>query len=56
MTRIMLAGATGLIGVQLTALLAGQNAIELHCLLRQLPAQPPAAVVFHTGDPAGWPS
>lgn len=55
MTRIMLAGATGLIGGQLTALLAEQSAVELHCLVRQLPAQPRARVAFHAGNPAEWP-
>ena len=55
MTRVVIAGATGLIGKQLVVELAGQVGVETHILVRRKPARVPAGVIVHEAAAADWP-
>lgn len=55
MKRILITGATGLVGKQLAVALAGQDGIETHILVRRKPERVPAGVIVHMADPADWP-
>jgi uncharacterized protein YbjT (DUF2867 family) len=54
MTRILVAGASGLIGHQAANLLATSGA-EVHALLRKRSEQLVSSVIQHIGQSAGWP-
>ena len=53
--KILLAGASGLIGSKLVKLLAGCD-VELHILTRRLLETGKAAIVQIVSDPADWPA
>ena len=55
MKRILIAGATGLVGRQLALDIAGQEGIETHILVRRKPERVPAAVIVHEAAPTDWP-
>ncbi len=54
MTKILVAGATGLIGKQVVAELAGLEGIETHILARRAAEQMPLGVKLHALDAAEW--
>jgi uncharacterized protein YbjT (DUF2867 family) len=54
MTRVVIAGATGLIGKQLVVELAGQEGVETHILVRSKPAGVPSGVIVHEAASADW--
>lgn len=54
MKRIVIAGATGLIGMQLVVALAGHEGVEYHILVRRKPARVPTGVIVHEAAPAEW--
>lgn len=56
MKKIVVAGATGLVGKQLVVALAGQEGAETHILVRRRPQRVPAGVIVHAADPADWPA
>lgn len=56
MKKIVIAGATGLIGKQLVVELAGQEGVETHILVRRKPERVPAGVIVHVADPKDWPT
>lgn len=56
MKRIVIGGATGLIGKQLVVALAGQESVETHILVRRKPARVPAGVIVHEAAIADWPN
>lgn len=55
MTRIVIAGASGLIGRQAAELLSG-NGNEIHALLRRQSEDVPPSVLQHVGSSAEWPA
>jgi uncharacterized protein YbjT (DUF2867 family) len=55
MTRIILAGATGLTGSQLVPMLA-RDGHELHIIGRRAIAALPEGIIQHFQDPSEWPS
>ncbi len=56
MKRIVIAGATGLVGKQLVVALAGQEGVEPHMLVRRKPERVPAGVIVHDAAAADWPN
>lgn len=56
MKRIVIAGATGLVGKQLVVALAGQKGIETHILVRRRPGRIPKGVIVYEADPTDWPA
>lgn len=56
MKKVIVAGATGLIGKQLVVELAGQEGVETHILVRREPERVPAGVIVHIADPKDWPA
>ncbi|MBP6378849.1 MAG: NAD(P)H-binding protein [Sphingorhabdus sp.] len=54
MMRVVIAGATGLIGMQLVVALAGQEGVETHILVRRKPERVPKGVIVHEAAPADW--
>lgn len=56
MKRIVIAGATGLVGKQLVIDLAGQEGIEIHILVRRKPERVPEGVIVHEAATADWPT
>lgn len=55
MKRIVIAGATGLIGKQLVVALAGQEGVETHILVRRKPERAPTGVIVHEAASPDWP-
>jgi uncharacterized protein YbjT (DUF2867 family) len=56
MKKILVAGATGLIGKQVVAELAGVEGVETHILVRRAPEKAPLGVKVHALNPAEWAS
>jgi len=56
MKKVVIAGATGLIGKQLVVELAGREGVETHILVRRKPERVSAGVVVHVADPKDWPT
>ena len=56
MKKVVIAGATGLVGKQLVVELAGQKGVETHILVRREPERVPAGVIVHVANPKGWPT
>ena len=56
MKRIVIAGATGLIGKQLVIALAGQEGVESHILVRRKPERVPTGVIVHEAAATNWPT
>jgi uncharacterized protein YbjT (DUF2867 family) len=56
MKQIVIAGATGLIGRQVVAELAGLEAIDLHALVRRKADDLPPDVHQHVAPSEDWPS
>lgn len=56
MKRIILAGATGLVGRQVAQQLSNESDVELHVILRREDADLPPAVIQHVGSAGDWPS
>ncbi|MGC1469580.1 MAG: NAD(P)H-binding protein [Sphingorhabdus sp.] len=54
MTRVVIAGATGLIGKQLVVALAGHEGVECHILVRRKPERVPMGVIVHEAASADW--
>jgi uncharacterized protein YbjT (DUF2867 family) len=54
MKKILITGATGLIGKQVVAEIAGLEHSETHILVRKAPARVPLGVTVHAFDPAEW--
>jgi uncharacterized protein YbjT (DUF2867 family) len=54
MTRVVIAGATGLVGKQLVVALAGQEGVEIHILVRRKPERVPTGVIVHEAASAEW--
>jgi len=54
MKKVVIAGATGLVGKQLVVELAGQAGVETHILVRRDPGRVPAGVIVHVVDPKDW--
>lgn len=55
MNKIVIAGATGLVGKQLVIALAGQEGVETHILVRRTPGRVPEGITVHVVDPKDWP-
>ena len=56
MKKVVIAGATGLVGKQLVVELAGQEGVETHILVRRKPERVPTGVIVHVADPKDWPA
>lgn len=56
MKKVVIAGATGLVGKQLVVALSGQEGVETHILVRRKPERVPAGVIVHKASPADWPA
>lgn len=56
MKKIVIAGATGLVGRQVVLELAAEQCVEIHILVRRQPERVPAGVTVHVADPAMWPT
>ena len=56
MKRIVIAGATGLIGKQLVVALAGQEGVETHILVRRKTERVPTGVIVHEAAATNWPT
>jgi uncharacterized protein YbjT (DUF2867 family) len=56
MKRIIVAGATGLVGRQVAQQLSNESDVELHAILRREDADLPPAVTQHVGATSDWPS
>lgn len=56
MKRIILAGASGLVGRQVAQQLSNESDVELHAILRREDADFPSAVTQHVGAASDWPS
>ncbi len=54
MRKIVIAGATGLVGKQLVVELAGQEDSETHILVRRKPERVPTGVIVHEAPTAKW--
>ncbi|MGL5837891.1 MAG: NAD(P)H-binding protein [Sphingorhabdus sp.] len=54
MKKIVIAGATGLIGKQVIALLADRQDVETHILVRRQPDTVFPNIKTHVADPADW--
>jgi uncharacterized protein YbjT (DUF2867 family) len=54
MKKVVIAGATGLVGKQLVVELAGQEAVQTHIIVRRKPERVPAGVIVHDAPPADW--
>lgn len=54
MTRIVIAGATGLVGKQLVSILAGRADVETHILVRHMAGPAPQTVIVHKAPVADW--
>jgi uncharacterized protein YbjT (DUF2867 family) len=54
MKKILIIGATGLIGKQVVVELAGLEGVETHILVRRAPERVPVGVKVHALDPAVW--
>ena len=54
MKKIVIAGATGLVGKQLVAALAVQEGVETHILVRRKPGRVPDGVIVHEARVADW--
>ncbi len=55
MTRIVVAGATGLVGGQVVMLLAKRKDVETHVVARRPVDELAAAAIAHIAEPAKWP-
>jgi uncharacterized protein YbjT (DUF2867 family) len=55
MKKIIVAGATGLIGQQVVAELAELEGVETHILVRRAPERIPLGVTIHALDAVQWP-
>ena len=54
MKKIVIAGATGLVGKQLVVALAAQKGVETHILVRRKPGRVPDGVIVHEAPVADW--
>jgi nucleoside-diphosphate-sugar epimerase len=54
MKKIVIAGATGLVGKQLVVALAAQEGVETHILVRRKPGRVPDGVIVHEAPVADW--
>jgi uncharacterized protein YbjT (DUF2867 family) len=54
MKKIVVAGASGLVGAQAVAELAGLDGVETHILMRRVPEKAPLGVMVHALDPIDW--
>lgn len=56
MKKVVIAGATGLVGKQLVVELAGQEAVQTHIIVRRKPERVRAGVIVHQAPPVDWPA
>jgi uncharacterized protein YbjT (DUF2867 family) len=55
MKKVIVAGATGLIGKQVVFELAGLDHVETHILVRRTPERVPEGLIVHALDTGSWP-
>lgn len=54
MRKIVIAGATGLVGKQVVLELSGTDQVETHILVRSKQPRLPLGIIEHVADPADW--